>query len=377
MYVLFRNNTYYLLLINMSDNKNQNKTQNPCKGTIVVGGGTGFIGSHLCDKLVEDYHVIAIDNLSSESFENIKYILQNPQFEFVKHDLTTPLDLDETPEGKRFETEFKGVDCVFHLSTQTAPSDFLKDPVRTAMASALVTKVLLDVAKKYNAKFILGSTGLVYGLPKYEGQVFNEEYSGHVSTIEPLSCHLEGRRFAETLTINYRRQYNIDAKIARIFNAYGPRMKLGDGKDISDFVKSAISDKPLVIYGDNKTTVSLCHISDVVSALIMLMHSDEIGPINIGNPEVYSLAEVAEAVIDLVGSKSKIEYQQIMKYRMREGAPDIRKAKDRLNWLPLTPIEKGLAETVSALRASKIVEVDYSKIASEKVEPVKVPKNNK
>jgi nucleoside-diphosphate-sugar epimerase len=351
--------------------------EKPYAGIAVVGGGAGFLGSHLCDKLIENYQVIVIDDLSTANFSNIEYLLQKPNFEFIRHDLNDPLDLNETPEGKRFEVAFKGVDVVFHLSFPTSPVDFLKTPVQTLMASARMTHNLLALARSYNARFILGSSSAVYGRTDHDGQIFGEEYQGRSSPTDSLSCNIEGRRFAESLTMNFRRQHNIDAKIMRIFGAYGPRMKLGDGKEISDFVKSAVQNKPLIIYGDEKSTISLCHIDDIVSALLAFMVSDEIGPINVGDPQLYLLSEIAEAVIKLAESFSKIEYRPPPKFKMREGVPDIRKARELLNWLPLMPIEKGLVETVSALRASKVVAVDYERIAGMKVPEVRVPKGKK
>ncbi|KKT35126.1 MAG: NAD-dependent epimerase/dehydratase family protein [Parcubacteria group bacterium GW2011_GWA2_44_12] len=370
-------NTYYSMLTNDAQRLHKRESEKKYAGIVVVGGGAGFLGSHLCDKLIENYQVIVIDDLSTANFSHIEYLLQKPNFEFIRHDLNDPLDLNETPEGKRFEVAFKGVDAVFHLAFPASPVDFLKIPVQTLMASARMTYNLLSLSRFYNARFILGSSGAVYGRPDDDGQVFSEAYEGRSSPTDSLSCNIEGRRFAESLTMNFRRQHNIDAKIMRIFGAYGPRMKLGDGKEISDFVKSAVQNKPVIIYGDEKSTISLCHIDDIVSALLAFMISDEIGPINVGDPQLYVLAEIAEAVIKLAESSSRIEYRPPPKFTMREGVPDIRKARELLNWLPLMPIEKGLVETVSALRASRVVAIDYERIAGIKIPEVRVPKGKK
>lgn len=324
---------------------------------VLVTGGAGFIGSHLCDELIKTAKVICVDNFVTGSEENINHLLRHPDFEFVRHDLTEPLDLDVLPELKPFKIPFQGIQEIYHLACPTSPKDYNRAPIETLLANSHATKNALDLAVKHQAKFILTSTSAIYGEPQ-EDTPYPENYWGFVDPVGPRSCYNEGKRFAESLVANYRQHHGIDAKIARIFNTYGPRMKLSDGRMIADFVANALQNKDVVIYGGQKDVSTFCFISDTIDALVRLMRSADVGPMNIGNPEPHEIADVAQRVITFLTSTSKIRFESALPYTVRQGIPNIHVAKEKLGWFPVVGIDEGLRRTIDAMRGTQNVRFD-------------------
>jgi UDP-glucuronate decarboxylase len=328
---------------------------------VLITGGAGFIGSHLCDRLVKDHKVICVDNFITGSEENINHLLKDPNFEFIRHDMVEPLELEKLPELKAFKVEFQGVQEVFNLACPTSPKDYNKYPIETLLANAYGTKNALDIAQKYQAKFLHLSTSSVYGEPR-EDVSFPENYWGYINPIGPRSCYNEGKRFAESLVMNYRNKYKFDAKIVRVFNTYGPRMKLTDGRMIPDFINQALNNQPIVIYGSKEDKGAFCYISDFIEGLVRMMKSKEFGPINLGQTKTYTYFEVAEKVINLTGSQSKIKYEAPLPYTAKQGIPNIQQAKEKLGWFPIVDLDEGLKRTTDYMKGSKVVGIEYIKI---------------
>lgn len=328
---------------------------------VLVTGGAGFIGSHLCDELIKTSKVICIDNFSSGSEENINHLLKHPDFEFIKHDLSQPIDLEALPELKPFQIAFQGLQEIYHGACPTSPRDYNRFPIETLLASADGTKHVLEMARKYEARVVFTSSSAIYGEP-LENASYPESYWGYIDPIGPRSCYNEGKRFAESLAANYHRVYKVDAKIARIFNTYGPRMKLTDGRMIPDFVANAMQGKPVTIYGEPEDTSTYCYVSDLVEGLLRLMRSNEAGPVNLGNPEVYRIVEVAKKVIELVGGDSEVAFEARLPYTARQGVPDISLAKEKLGWFPVVPLEEGLKRTIDFMKGAPSVTLESLKV---------------
>ena len=324
------------------------------KKNVLVAGGAGFIGSHLCDELVKNAKVICVDNFSTGSIENINHLLQNPDFKFIKHDLTESLDLEKFPELRLFKVAFQGVQEVYNLACPTSPKEYAKLPVETLLANAFASRYLLDLALKYQAKYILASSSAIYGEP-VDSQPFREDYWGFVDPVGPRSCYNEGKRFAESLTMTYREHKKLDTKIVRIFNTYGPRMRLTDGRLIPDLVKSALAGEPLQIYGKADATSTFCYVADMIDGIVKMMNSNEGGPVNLGDAETVSLVTVAEKILALTQSSSTIEHTDAHPFASRQGAPDIRLAKECLGWFPTIPLEDGLRQTIETMKASRVL----------------------
>ena len=300
---------------------------------ILVTGGAGFIGSHLCDFLLEKGHyVICADNLLTGDIKNIKHNLQNKRFEFMKHDVTKPLKIS----GR--------IDYVLHFASPASPVDYMNYPLETLDVGSIGTKILLELARKKKAKFLLASTSEVYGDPKISPQP--EEYFGNVNPIGPRSVYDEAKRFAEALTSAYVREKLVDARIVRIFNTYGPRMGLDDGRVVPNFIKQALTGQPLTVYGDGSQTRSFCYVSDMVSGIYKLMYTKTAGPINIGNPKELKVNEFANVILKLTGSRSKIVYKPLPQDDPKQRSPDISKAKKELAWAPEVDLEEGLKKTI-------------------------------
>jgi len=300
---------------------------------VLVTGGAGFIGSHLCDFLLEKGHyVICADNLLTGDIKNIKHNLQNKRFEFIKHDVIKPLKIS----GR--------IDYVLHFASPASPVDYMNYPLETLDVGSIGTKNLLELARKKKAKFLLASTSEVYGDPKVSPQ--SEEYFGNVNPIGPRSVYDEAKRFAEALTSAYVREKLVDARIVRIFNTYGPRMGLDDGRVVPNFIKQALTGQPLTIYGDGSQTRSFCYVSDMVSGIYKLMHAKTAGPINIGNPKELKVNEFANVILKLTGSRSKIAYKPLPQDDPKQRRPDISKAKKELGWAPEVDLEEGLRKTI-------------------------------
>lgn len=302
---------------------------------IAVTGGAGFIGSHLCDRLLSAGHdVIAVDNLFTGRKVNIEKHLSNPRFEFIRHDVTEPLMLE--------------CEQVYHLACPASPIHYQFNPIKTIKTNVLGTLNMMGLAKRVKARILLASTSEVYGDPNVHPQ--NEDYWGHVNPIGPRSCYDEGKRVAETLAINYRAN-GLDTRIIRIFNTYGPRMLFDDGRVVSNFVEQALVGKDITIYGDGSQTRSFCYVDDLVTGIISMMeHPSAAGPINLGNPRETSIRELAELVIKMTDSKSKLVYKPLPKDDPIRRRPDITRAIDTLGWQPKVKLEDGLTRTIAEFK---------------------------
>lgn len=301
---------------------------------ILLTGGAGFIGSHLCDLLIKYGHsVICIDNLITGKKENIQHLLSNPNFKFIQHDVTKQIRLKEK------------VDHVLHFASPASPVDYLKYPIKTLKVGSLGTHNALGVAKKYKAKFILASTSEVYGDPLVNPQP--ESYYGNVNCTGPRGVYDEANRFAEAITLAYHKKHKIDTKIVRIFNTHGERMRKNDGRAIPNFVDQALKGEPLTVYGDGSQTRSFCYISDLIDGIYRLMNSNLNEPVNIGNPNEITILELAKKIIELTDSKSKIAYKPLPADDPKVRRPDITLAKTRLNWQPKILLAEGLGKTIN------------------------------
>jgi len=325
------------------------------KKNILVTGGAGFIGSHLCDELVKKNKVICVDNFISGNERNIDYLLQNPNFIFINYDINNPLNLDDYRELERFKVKFQGIQEIYHLACPTSPKNFEKTIIDTVLANSVGTRNILDLAVKYNSKFIFSSSSVVYGPRNSENLYFKEDYIGRVNNLTPRACYDEGKRFAETIVNTYRQAYNLDTKIARIFRTYGPRMKLNDGQMLPDFVYNALENKDLIIYGNQDFFSSFCHVSDIVQGLIKLMKSGESGPFNLGSDLDYKLVDVANKVIKLTNSKSKIIFEKPLMFMTPLGLPDLTLVKEQLGWFPIVLLEDGLNTAIEYFKAHKSI----------------------
>jgi len=324
------------------------------KKNIVVAGGAGFIGSHLCEDLVKSCKVICIDNFVTSDEGNIDHLLSHPDFVFINHDLSEPIDLETLPELTKFKVRFQGVQEIYDLACPTSPKNFMKNILTTCVANTHVVKNNLDMAVKYKAKYVFFSSSVVYGPRVSDDFNFGEEYEGVVKHLTPRSCYDEGKRFAETLVNSYKIKHKLNAKIARIFRIYGPRMQLNDGRMMPDFIVNAIENKDLVIFGNKKFSTSLCYVSDIVDGAVKLMEfNKDIGPVNLGSDEDLVLADVAKKIIKMAGSKSKVVFKDSLLFMSQLGLPSIVKAKKELGWMPMITIETGLQKFIDYARATK------------------------
>jgi len=307
------------------------------KASVLVTGGGGFLGSHLCERLLaQGNDVICMDNFFTGSKNNIRHLLSDPGFELVRHDVTWPT--------------YQEVDAIYNLACPASPVHYQHDPVQTTKTSVLGAINMLGLAKRLKIPILQASTSEVYGDPNIHPQV--EEYWGNVNCIGPRSCYDEGKRCAETLFHDYRQQYGLDTKIVRIFNTYGPRMSPDDGRVVSNFIVQALRSQPITIYGDGSQTRSFCYGDDLVTGLIAMMStpSEVSGPINLGNPEEFTMLQLAENVIELTGSKSKMVFEELPVDDPVRRKPDISKAKKILKWQPQTQLRAGLEKTIEYFR---------------------------
>ena len=305
--------------------------------TSLVTGGAGFLGSHLCDRLIADGHeVLCADNFYTGDKANIAHLLKNERFELLRHDVTFPL--------------FVEVDEIYNLACPASPIHYQHDPVQTTKTSVHGAINMLGLAKRLKVKILQASTSEVYGDPSVHPQT--EDYWGNVNPIGPRSCYDEGKRCAETLFFDYHRQLGLKIKVARIFNTYGPRMHFADGRVVSNFIVQALRGEAITLYGDGEQTRSFCYVHDLIEGLVRLMDSpDEVtGPINIGNPVEFSMARLAALVIAATGSKSEVSYAPLPADDPRQRKPDITKARDILGWEPKVPLEDGLQRTIEEFR---------------------------
>ena len=324
------------------------------KKNVLVTGGAGFIGSHLCEELLKTSKVICLDNFISSEEANIDHLLSNPDFAFVRHDMIEPLDLEALPELEKFKIQFQGVQEIYNLACPTSAKHFETHIIETALTNSYGVKNALDLALKYKAKFLHFSSAVVYGPRAKDKIYFKEEDSGEVDFTGPRSCYDEGKRFAETMVMTYRYKHKLNIKIARIFRTFGPREKLKDHQMIPDFIVDALDNKDLVIYGDKEFDTSLCYVTDIVDAAIKLMQNDKVKqPINLGGETTYNLTEVAQKIIEMTGSSSKVVHKKAMLFITPQGLPDITKAKEKLGWIPVVALEKGLQLTIEYTKANK------------------------
>ncbi|MBI4281329.1 NAD-dependent epimerase/dehydratase family protein [Candidatus Uhrbacteria bacterium] len=321
---------------------------------ILVTGGAGFIGSFLCEELVKGAKVICVDNFVSGSQANIDHLFRLPNFIFLKHNLREPLDLTAFPELERFQISLQGVQEIYHLACPTSPKEFDKYRIETLEANSIVMKHVLDLALQYKAKFVNASSSVVYGPRPAENAFFIENYLGAVDFLSPRACYDEGKRFTETMTATYRQVHGLDAKSARIFRTYGPRMRLFDGQMIPDFITNALDGNDLVIYGDETFYTSLVYVTDVAEGLIKLMDAPaDIGAVNIGSDQDLKLAEVARMIVELTNSSSKIVFEEPLLFMTPLGLPDLTKVKERLGWIPIVTLGQGLQKTIEYTMANK------------------------
>ena len=305
---------------------------------VLVTGGAGFLGSHLCDRLIEAGNdVICVDNLFTGSKDNIRHLLDNPYFEFIRHDVITPIYVE--------------CDQIYNLACPASPIQYQRDPIYTTKTSIYGAFNTLGLAKRTGARILQSSTSEVYGDPEISPQV--ETYRGKVNTIGPRACYDEGKRVAETLFFDYHRQHGVDIKVMRIFNTYGPRMDVGDGRVVSNFIIQALRNDDITIYGDGSQTRSFCYVDDLIEGMIRMMNSRDgfTGPVNVGNPGEFTILQLAKMVIDLTGSKSKIVYRELPQDDPLQRKPDITLAKKELNWEPTIALEEGLRKTIDYFRS--------------------------
>jgi dTDP-glucose 4,6-dehydratase len=305
--------------------------------TVLITGGAGFIGSHLCDFFVaKGYRVICVDNFLTGSEQNIAQLKKSPNFKLIAHDITTPLEINEP------------ISYVLHFASAASPPDYLKYPIETLKVGSFGTHNALGIAKANKAVFLLASTSEVYGDPLVHPQP--ESYWGNVNSIGPRSVYDEAKRFAEAITMAYHRAHKVDTRIARIFNTYGPRMRKKDGRIVPNFVAQALNNEPLTVYGDGSQTRSFCYITDLVEGIYKLMISGTNEPVNLGNPEEYSVLDFARKIIALTGAKSKIAYEPLPVDDPKTRKPDITRAKKLLKWEPKVPVDEGLKTTIQWFR---------------------------
>ena len=298
----------------------------------LVTGGAGFLGSFLCEKLLDQGHeVIALDNFYTGSRKNISHLLDHPSFELIRHDIVEPILLE--------------VDWIFNMACPASPIHYQYNPVKTVKTSVMGAINMLGLAKRVSARILQASTSEVYGDPEIHPQ--QESYWGSVNPIGLRSCYDEGKRVAETLMMDYHRQNQVDIKLVRIFNTYGPRMHINDGRVVSNFIVAALKEEPLEIFGDGEQTRSFCYVSDLIDVILKMMNKDDfIGPVNIGNPGEFTIRELAEKILKLTGSRSKIQVRQERSDDPVRRRPDISLAREKLGWEPSVDLEEGLGKTI-------------------------------
>jgi len=308
--------------------------------TIIITGGAGFLGSHLCDALVNDYKVICIDRFITGRKNNVGHLHSNKNFVLLEHDVTKPVKINGN------------INYIFHMASPASPVDYQLRPIETMLANSFGTYNMLELAKEKKARILLASTSEVYGDPKEHPQ--KETYWGNVNPIGPRSCYDESKRFAEALAISYLKEHDVDIRLARIFNTYGPRMRGNDGRIIPNFISQALENKPITVYGSGNQTRSFCYVSDLVNGLKKFMFTESLAgeAINIGNPQERTILETAEIVKKIIGSTSEIVFKKLPEDDPLRRNPDISKAKKLLSWAPKVSFEEGIKKTIEAFKTS-------------------------
>ncbi|MDD5438209.1 MAG: GDP-mannose 4,6-dehydratase [Patescibacteria group bacterium] len=325
------------------------------KKNILVSGGAGFIGSHLCEKLLADgARVICVDNLVSSALGNIDFLLKNPDFEFIRQDINVPFDPEIFPELERFKIKFQGIQEIYHLACPMNAKLFEQTRMQTLLTNSLGTKNMLDLALKYKAKFLFTSTSTVYGPRPEDNHPVKENEIGCVDMLSPRACYDEGKRFAETSCQTYREVHGLDVKITRIFRTYGPRERLFAGEMIPDFILNALDNKDIEIFGDETFSTSLCYVTDVVDGLIKLMATDgNLGPVNLGSEVDLPILNIVQSILEMTGSSSRVVFQPALLFMTPLGLPDLTKAKEKLGWMPLVRMDEGLKQIIDYTMAHK------------------------
>lgn len=300
----------------------------------VITGGAGFLGSHLCDAMIaRGWEIVCLDNLITGAEENIQHLAKDPRFKFVRQDVSDSIDVKEA------------VDAVLHFASPASPDDYLKFPIETMKVGSLGTLHALDLAREKRARFLMASTSECYGDPEVSPQP--ETYWGHVNSVGPRSVYDEAKRFSEAATMAYHRKHNVDTRIVRIFNTYGPRMRLNDGRALPNFLYQALSGQQITVYGDGKQTRSFCYVSDLIEGILRLLDSQEHLPVNVGNPHEITILEFAERIRALTGGRTTLTFKPLPQDDPKRRRPDISKAKKLLNWEPKVSLEEGLQITLN------------------------------
>jgi UDP-glucuronate decarboxylase len=324
------------------------------KKNVLVTGGAGFIGSHLCEKLLREANVICVDDFSNSSPENINHLLQYPDFEFINLDVNQPIDLTQFAELDKFKIKFQGVQEIYHLACPTSPADFEKLKMKSLLANSSAMINTLDLAVKYRAKYIFTSSSVVYGSASPEKFTFKEDDQGIVNHLSPRACYDEGKRFAETCVATYSQVYGLDAKIARIFTTYGPHMRLFEGQPIIDLIVNALEGKDVVVPGGENHMTTLCYVSDMVDGLVSLMATDSsVKVVNLGGDTIIKTMDAAKKIVAMTESTSQIVAGEELSFVTHPGVPDLYYTKNILGWFPLVTLEQGLAKTIEYAVANK------------------------
>ncbi|MFA6536832.1 MAG: GDP-mannose 4,6-dehydratase [Patescibacteria group bacterium] len=319
---------------------------------ILVMGGAGFIGSQLCERLLSDNNVICVDNFITSGQSNISHLLRFPNFKFINADVNEKLDLEKMTDLDNFQIKVFGIQEIYNMACPTSVNNFDRLKRETILTNTIGLINALDLAVKYKAKFLQASSSVVYG-EVGRGEYVDEKYVGKVDLLDVRACYDEGKRYAESIVSTYANIFNLETKIVRIFRTYGPKMLLDDGQMIPDFILNAIDNKDLVIYGNKDFQTSLCFVSDIIEGCINIMNSKINEPVNLGSTDVFKLVDVAQAIIDIVGSKSKIEFAESKTFMRELCLPNITKVREAIGWLPVVGLEDGLRKTIEFTQAHK------------------------
>lgn len=336
------------------------------KKNVIVTGGAGFIGSHLCERLLKEANVICVDNFSNSHPGAISHLLQYPDFEFINYDVNRPIDLDAFDELDKFKVKFQGIQEIYHLACPTNPKNFEKLKLQSLWANSQAMINTLDLAVKYHARYLFTSSAVVYG-DDQSGRAFKETDLGMVDHLSLRACYDEGKRFAETCAATYQQVHGLDVKIARVFTTYGPHMRLFERQLIPDFIINALEGRNLVIYGDESFSTSLCYVTDMVDGLVRLMGSEsEVRVMNLGGDQAVKYVDVAKRIIEFTNSRSELVFEKPLLFLSRKAAPDISYAKDALGWFPLMRLEDGLRKTIDYVISHKesLLFTDYTRPVS-------------